>query len=84
MRDINLHGIIPAIVTPMTAAGGLDLPALKRYVSWLVDQGPVALAVPGVFSRLRLRRIGLGEVIVIAIRVVILEDMRSAIHARTE
>ena len=45
MRDINLHGIIPAIVTPMTAAGGLDLPALKRYVNWLVEQGPVALAV---------------------------------------
>src|SRR5215470_9064173 len=45
MREINLRGIIPAIVTPMTPAGGLDLPALKRYVSWLVEQGPVALAV---------------------------------------
>jgi 4-hydroxy-tetrahydrodipicolinate synthase len=45
MRDINLRGIIPAIVTPMTDAGALDLPALKRYVNWLVEQGPVALAV---------------------------------------
>ena len=45
MRDINLRGIIPAIVTPMTDAGALDLPALQRYVSWLVEQGPVALAV---------------------------------------
>src|SRR6266849_255815 len=45
MREINLHGIIPAIVTPMTQAGALDLPALKRYVNWLVEQGPVALAV---------------------------------------
>src|SRR5260221_652262 len=45
MREINLHGIIPAIVTPMTGSGALDLPALKRYVNWLVEQGPVALAV---------------------------------------
>ncbi len=45
MPDINLRGIIPAIVTPMTEAGALDVPALKRYVNWLVEQGPVALAV---------------------------------------
>lgn len=45
MRDVNLRGIIPAIVTPMTADGELDLPALRRYVEWLVEQGPVALAV---------------------------------------
>lgn len=45
MQDIDLRGIIPAIVTPMTNEGELDLPALKRYVEWLADQGPVALAV---------------------------------------
>jgi 4-hydroxy-tetrahydrodipicolinate synthase len=45
MQDINLRGIIPAIVTPMTSEGELDLPALKRYAGWLVEQGPVALAV---------------------------------------
>ena len=45
MREINLRGIIPAIVTPMTPSGALDLPALQRYVNWLVEQGPVALAV---------------------------------------
>lgn len=45
MRDVDLRGIIPAIVTPMTAGGGLDLPALRRYVEWLAPQGPVALAV---------------------------------------
>ncbi|MDQ2692419.1 MAG: dihydrodipicolinate synthase family protein, partial [Chloroflexota bacterium] len=45
MQDIDLRGIIPAIVTPMTREGDLDLPALKRYVRWLVEQGPVALAV---------------------------------------
>ena len=45
MNDIDLRGIIPAIVTPMTNEGSLDLPTLKRYVQWLADQGPVALAV---------------------------------------
>ena len=45
MQDIDLRGIIPAIVTPMTSEGELDLPALKRYVAWLADQGPIALAV---------------------------------------
>src|SRR5689334_5200081 len=45
MQEIDLRGIIPAIVTPMTNDGALDLPALKRYVQWLAEQGPVALAV---------------------------------------
>jgi 4-hydroxy-tetrahydrodipicolinate synthase len=45
MQNIDLRGIIPAIVTPMTNAGALDLPALRRYTQWLVEQGPVALAV---------------------------------------
>jgi 4-hydroxy-tetrahydrodipicolinate synthase len=45
MHDIDLHGVIPAIVTPMTSDGGLDLPALRGYVKWLIEQGPVALAV---------------------------------------
>ena len=45
MNDIDLRGIIPAIVTPMTREGEVDLPALRRYVEWLAEQGPVALAV---------------------------------------
>lgn len=45
MQSIDLRGIIPAIVTPMTSDGEIDLPALKRYAQWLADQGPVALAV---------------------------------------
>ena len=45
MKDVDLRGIIPAIVTPMTSEGELDLPALRRYVGWLAEQGPVALAV---------------------------------------
>ena len=45
MQEIDLRGIIPAIVTPMNDDGALDLPALRRYVEWLAEQGPVALAV---------------------------------------
>jgi len=45
MENIDLRGIIPAIVTPMTGVGEVDLPALRKYVEWLVAQGPVALAV---------------------------------------
>ncbi len=45
MKDIDLRGIIPAIVTPMSSDGELDLPVLRRYAQWLAEQGPVALAV---------------------------------------
>jgi 4-hydroxy-tetrahydrodipicolinate synthase len=45
MQIFDLRGIIPAIVTPMTKDGDLDLPTLRRYTQWLVEQGPVALAV---------------------------------------
>src|SRR4026207_305442 len=45
MQEIDLRGIIPAIVTPMTNEGALDLPVLRRYVGWLAEQGPVAVAV---------------------------------------
>ena len=45
MNDIDLRGIIPAIVTPMTRDAELDLQALRRYGDWLADQGSVALAV---------------------------------------
>jgi 4-hydroxy-tetrahydrodipicolinate synthase len=42
---ITLEGLIPAIVTPMTAEGDVDEAALRGYVRWIADQGPVALAV---------------------------------------
>ncbi len=45
MKDVDLRGIIPAIATPMTASGEIDLPAMRRYVEWLTPQGPIALAV---------------------------------------
>ncbi|NJN45052.1 MAG: dihydrodipicolinate synthase family protein [Anaerolineae bacterium] len=45
MKTVNLNGIIPAIVTPMKVSGEIDLPQMRKYVNWLVEQGPVALAV---------------------------------------
>jgi 4-hydroxy-tetrahydrodipicolinate synthase len=42
---LNLDGLIPATVLPMTADGGIDEPALRAYIAWVVEQGPVALAI---------------------------------------
>jgi 4-hydroxy-tetrahydrodipicolinate synthase len=45
MRDIDLRGITPAIVTPMKSESEIDLRQMPRYVDYLAEQGPVALAV---------------------------------------
>ena len=45
MHTVNLNGIIPAIVTPMKPDGDIDLQQMRLFVKWLVEQGPVALAV---------------------------------------
>jgi 4-hydroxy-tetrahydrodipicolinate synthase len=42
---LNLDGLIPATVLPMDADGEIDEPALRRYIGWVVEQGPVALAI---------------------------------------
>ena len=42
---LNLNGLIPATVLPMDADGRIDEPALRSYVRWVADQGPVALAI---------------------------------------
>jgi 4-hydroxy-tetrahydrodipicolinate synthase len=42
---LNLDGLIPATVLPMTADGGIDEPGLRSYIAWIVEQGPVALAI---------------------------------------
>ncbi len=42
---LNLDGLIPATVLPMDADGGIDEPALRSYIGWVVAQGPVALAI---------------------------------------
>jgi 4-hydroxy-tetrahydrodipicolinate synthase len=42
---LNLDGLIPATVLPMQADGSIDEPALRSYVAWVAEQGPVALAI---------------------------------------
>jgi 4-hydroxy-tetrahydrodipicolinate synthase len=42
---LNLDGLIPATVLPMTEGGVIDEPALRRYISWISGRGPVALAI---------------------------------------
>jgi 4-hydroxy-tetrahydrodipicolinate synthase len=42
---LDLDGLIPATVLPMHADGSIDEPALRRYIGWVVEQGPVALAI---------------------------------------
>jgi 4-hydroxy-tetrahydrodipicolinate synthase len=42
---LNLEGLIPATVLPMTADAEIDEPQLRRYIRWVADQGPVALAI---------------------------------------
>ena len=42
---LNLDGLIPATVLPMHADGSIDETALRSYIRWVADQGPVALAI---------------------------------------
>ncbi len=42
---MNLHGIIPAIVLPMTEDYRIDESALEGYVEWLLRQGCHGLAI---------------------------------------
>jgi 4-hydroxy-tetrahydrodipicolinate synthase len=42
---LDLNGLIPATVLPMNAGGTIDEPALRGFVRWIAEQGPVALAI---------------------------------------
>jgi 4-hydroxy-tetrahydrodipicolinate synthase len=42
---IDLRGITPATVLPLTADGEIDEPELRRYIGWLSGQGIRAVAV---------------------------------------
>jgi 4-hydroxy-tetrahydrodipicolinate synthase len=42
---MNLNGLIPATVLPMTASADIDEGALRRYIRWTAEQGPVGLAI---------------------------------------
>jgi 4-hydroxy-tetrahydrodipicolinate synthase len=43
--QLDLHGIIPACVLTFDAGGRFDEAAYRRYLQWLLPQGPVALAI---------------------------------------
>jgi 4-hydroxy-tetrahydrodipicolinate synthase len=43
--SLDLHGIIPACVITFDADGRFDEAAYRRYLQWLLPQGPVALAI---------------------------------------
>jgi 4-hydroxy-tetrahydrodipicolinate synthase len=45
MKDVDLRGLIAAIVTPMNEDRTVDEASLRRYVGWLVDEGVHGLAV---------------------------------------
>jgi 4-hydroxy-tetrahydrodipicolinate synthase len=45
MTTLNLRGIIPATILPMTEAYEPDFATLERYLNWVIAQGPVALAI---------------------------------------
>ncbi len=45
MKDINLKGILPAAIVPMTADYELDYKAYARYLDWLIAENAIALAI---------------------------------------
>jgi len=44
-KDLNLKGLIPAVVVPMRENYSIDFPAFERYLDWMVGLGPVGLAL---------------------------------------
>jgi len=45
MNQLNLKGIIPAVIVPMLEDYSIDFSAFERYLEWVIQQGPVGLAV---------------------------------------
>jgi 4-hydroxy-tetrahydrodipicolinate synthase len=45
MSTLNLNGIIPAVIVPMRQDYSIDFAAYRRYLEWVISQGPVGLAV---------------------------------------
>lgn len=44
-HELNLKGLIPAVVVPMRQDYSIDFPAFERYLSWIVGLGPAGLAL---------------------------------------
>jgi 4-hydroxy-tetrahydrodipicolinate synthase len=45
MKDLNLKGVIPAAILPMTADYEPVYPAFAKYIDWLIAENAVAIAV---------------------------------------
>ncbi len=45
MKDINLKGVVPAAILPMSANYEPDYPAFARYLEWIIAENAVAIAV---------------------------------------
>ena len=45
MSGHDLHGIIPAVVTPMSDEYTVDLGSFDSYIRWIIGQGTVGVAV---------------------------------------
>lgn len=45
MEDINLKGMIPAAIVPMTADRELNFDAYALYIEWLISENAIAIAV---------------------------------------
>lgn len=45
MSNLDLNGIIPAVIVPMREDYSIDFGAFRRYLEWVVSQKPVGLAV---------------------------------------
>ncbi len=45
MHTLNLNGIIPAVIVPIRQDYSIDFGAYRRYLEWVISQGPVGLAV---------------------------------------
>ena len=47
MKKEDLHGFVPAVVTPFDEAGNIMEDAFQSLVSWLIGQGATAICVSG-------------------------------------
>jgi 4-hydroxy-tetrahydrodipicolinate synthase len=45
MKDINLKGVVPAVILPMSADYKPDYPAFAQYLEWIIAENAVAVAV---------------------------------------
>ncbi|MGB8252248.1 MAG: dihydrodipicolinate synthase family protein [Anaerolineaceae bacterium] len=45
MKPNDLEGIIPAVVVPMRSDYTIDFNVFEKYLEWVINQGPVGLAV---------------------------------------